>query len=208
VESIEENQRFIDSFFVGLLQSINQQSIAAMKRSIATICTAAACLSCNSNSAEAFTTPSRRIQQTPFRIQTKLNLLHLPIETLHSTSNYISTISADIDNIPDDEFGKVFAGGGIVMLGSVISTMIVGALVESGEGGYADLVAETYAEQDLSDEGKETFLNSLGLVSLFVVFVCYCSICNLFDIVIREILFLLTSAQLYFALIWIYFGIY
>ena len=148
-----------------------------MKRSIATICTAAACLSCSSNnSAEAFTTTPSRIQQTPSRIQTKLNL-HLPLETLHSTSNYISTISADIDNIPDDEFGKVFAGGGIVMLGSVISTMIVGALVESGEGGYADLVAETYAEQDLSDEGKETFLNSLGLVSLlFVCFVCHYTI--------------------------------
>ena len=54
------------------------------------------------------------------------------------------------------------------MLGSVLSCIIVGALVESGEGGYADLVAETYAEQDLSDEGKETFLNSLGLVSLLL----------------------------------------
>jgi len=141
-----------------------------MKRSIATICTAAACLSCNNNNVEAFTSPSR-IQS---RIQTKLNL-HIPLDphTLHSTSNYISTISADIDNIPDDEFGKVFAGGGIVMLGSVISTMIVGALVESGEGGYADLVAETYAEQDLSDEGKETFLNSLGLVSFIVSLLLY-----------------------------------
>ena len=143
-----------------------------MKRSIATICTAAACLSCsNSNSAEAFTTTPSTIQQTSSRIQTtKLNLHLLPIETLHSTSNFISTISADIDNIPDDEFGKVFAGGGVVMLGSVLSCIIVGALVESGEGGYADLVAESYAEQDLSDEGKETFLNSLGLVSFY----CFC----------------------------------
>ena len=164
-----------------------------MKRSIATICTAAACLSCSSNNAEAFTTTPSTIQQTPSRIQTtKLNL-HIPLETLHSTSNYISTISADIDNIPDDEFGKVFAGGGIVMLGSVISTMIVGALVESGEGGYADLVAETYAEQDLSDEGKETFLNSLGLVSFEFVNLYYVIYLTLFDIMIREILFLLTS---------------
>ena len=156
-----------------------------MKRSIARICTAAVCLSC-SNSAEAFSTPSTRIQSPSNRIQnTKLNL-HLPLETLHSTSNYISTISADIDNIPDDEFGKVFAGGGIVMLGSVISTMIVGALVESGEGGYADLVAETYAEQDLSDDGKETFLNSLGLVSFY----CLCeSILYLLGINTRYILF-------------------
>lgn len=191
MESIEENLYFvqmsfiIDSFFVGVY-AINQQSIATMKRSIATICTAAACLSCSSNNnVEAFTTPSRIQSPANNRQTTKLNL-HLPLETLHSTSNYISTISADIDNIPDDEFGKVFAGGGIVMLGSVISTMIVGALVESGEGGYADLVAETYAEQDLSDEGKETFLNSLGLVSFY----CLCeSILYLFDIMIREILF-------------------
>lgn len=47
------------------------------------------------------------------------------------------------------------------MLGSVLSTIFVGFLVEKG-GGYADLVAETYAEQDF-DNDKESFMNSLGL---------------------------------------------
>ena len=52
------------------------------------------------------------------------------------------------------------------MFGSILSTIFVGFLVESGDGGYADLVAESYAGQDL-DDGKDSFLNSLGLVSLY-----------------------------------------
>lgn len=48
------------------------------------------------------------------------------------------------------------------MFGSVLSTIFVGFLIESNGGGYADLVAETYAEQNMGD-GEETFLNSLGL---------------------------------------------
>ena len=51
------------------------------------------------------------------------------------------------------------------MFGSVLSTIFVGFLIESNGGGYADLVAETYAEQNMGD-GEETFLNSLGLVSV------------------------------------------
>jgi len=50
------------------------------------------------------------------------------------------------------------------MLGSVLSTIFVGFLVESGGGGYADLVAETYAEQDF-DKDKESFMDSLGLTA-------------------------------------------
>ena len=142
-----------------------------MKRSIAAICVAVTCMS--SSAVEAFTPPpTQGIQQsitpsrqTPTSSFTSLNLW-LPDEHVLSTaSTFISTVSADIDSIPDDEFGKVFAGGGVIIFGSILSTIIVGALVESGDGGYADLVAETYAEQDL-DEGKESFLNSLGLVSL------------------------------------------
>ena len=53
------------------------------------------------------------------------------------------------------------------MFGSVLSTIFVGFLIESNGGGYADLVAETYAEQNMGD-GEETFLNSLGLVSVCV----------------------------------------
>jgi hypothetical protein len=69
----------------------------------------------------------------------------------------ISTIDSDIASIPENEFRKVFAGGIFIMFGSVISTIFVGFLVESGGGGYADLVAETYAEQDFDS------LDSMGL---------------------------------------------
>ena len=82
--------------------------------------------------------------------------------SLHHASTLISTIDSDIASIPDDEFRKVFAGGGLIMFGSVLSTIFVGFLVESGGGGYADLVAETYAEQDF-DKDKESFMDSLGL---------------------------------------------
>ena len=57
----------------------------------------------------------------------------------------------------------MFAGGGVFIFGSILSTIFVGFLVESG-GGYADLVAETYAEQDMGEE-EESFLDSLGLKS-------------------------------------------
>lgn len=50
------------------------------------------------------------------------------------------------------------------MFGSVLSTIFVGFLVESNGGGYADLVAETYAEQDF-DKDKESFMDSLGLTA-------------------------------------------
>ena len=77
--------------------------------------------------------------------------------SLEHASTLISTIDSDIASIPDDEFRKVFAGGGLIMFGSVLSTIFVGFLVESGGGGYADLVAETYAEQDFDS------LDSMGL---------------------------------------------
>ena len=77
--------------------------------------------------------------------------------SLEHASTFISTIDSDIASIPDDQFRKVFAGGGLIMFGSVLSTIFVGFLVESGGGGYADLVAETYAEQDFDS------LDSMGL---------------------------------------------
>ncbi len=55
------------------------------------------------------------------------------------------------------------------MLGSILSTVFVGFLLESNGGGYADLVAETYAEQNYGEDGDEGsgsgggFLDSLGL---------------------------------------------
>lgn len=45
------------------------------------------------------------------------------------------------------------------MLGSVLSTIFVGFLIDSNNA-YADLVAETYAGQDLEEE--ESFLDSLS----------------------------------------------
>lgn len=80
---------------------------------------------------------------------------------LTHASTYLATIDSDIANIPDDEFGKVFAGGGAIIFGSILSTIFVGFMVEKG-GGYADLVAETYADQDFGDDG-ESFLDSLKL---------------------------------------------
>lgn len=95
--------------------------------------------------------------------QTSLNLF-LPDDhtLLTSASSFIATIDSDIANIPDDEFGKVFAGGGVIIFGSILSTIFVGFLIESGGGGYADLVAETYAEQNLGED-QESYLDSLGL---------------------------------------------
>lgn len=51
----------------------------------------------------------------------------------------------------------------MIIFGSILSTIFVGFLIESGGGGYADLVAETYAEQNINGEGEESYLNSLGL---------------------------------------------
>jgi len=45
------------------------------------------------------------------------------------------------------------------MLGSILSTVFVGFLIDSNNS-YADLVAETYAGQDL--EEQESFLDSLS----------------------------------------------
>ena len=148
-----------------------------MKRSITALCVAVACIS-SSSSVEAFaplisSAALTCTRQTPSaKSSTSLNVWLPDEHALSSASSFISTVSADIDNIPDDEFGKVFAGGIGIMFGSILSTIFVGFLVESGYGGYADLVAESYAGQDL-DDGKDSFLNSLGLVSLYSTSVNY-----------------------------------
>merc|ERR1719223_1560285 len=76
--------------------------------------------------------------------------------SMSSASTYISTVSADIDSISDDNFGLVFAGGIAVMFGGVLSTMIVGFLLESGNS-YASVVADSYAQG-----GDEAFWESLS----------------------------------------------
>lgn len=102
------------------------------------------------------TSQSRRIKPTGLNLWVPDDASMLS-HSLEHASTFISTIDSDIASIPDDQFRKVFAGGGLIMFGSVLSTIFVGFLVESGGGGYADLVAETYAEQDFDS------LDSMGL---------------------------------------------
>lgn len=78
------------------------------------------------------------------------------IDTLSSASMYLSTVSADIDSIPTDNFGLVFAGGIAVMVGGVLSAIIVGAILESGDN-YANVMADSYAQG-----GDEAFWESLS----------------------------------------------
>jgi len=137
------------------------EMIPTMRPSVPAAFTALACLLAES---DAFApTPNSSLQRT-----TNLNafLPHEAIDltqnALTSASNLLSTIDSDIASIPDNEFRKVFAGGGLIMLGSVLSTVFVGYLIDSNNS-YADLVAETYAGQDLEEE--ESFLDSLKLMS-------------------------------------------
>ncbi len=130
-----------------------------MKQSAATLALGY-CLMHSVVNAFAPSAPQRNVRQ-----QSKSSALNMWVpddastlsHSLEHASTLISTIDSDIASIPDDEFRKVFAGGGLIMFGSVLSTIFVGFLVESGGGGYADLVAETYAEQDFDS------LDSMGM---------------------------------------------
>ncbi len=82
------------------------------------------------------------------------------LDSLQSASTFLSTISADVDNIPDNEFATVFAGGIAVMIGGVISTVMVGFMLESGNS-YASVVADSY-EQTAGGAGDEEFWNNLS----------------------------------------------
>jgi hypothetical protein len=83
-------------------------------------------------------------------------IMNEPSLAIYHSSHLISTISADIDNIPQDDFGTVFAGGIAVMIGGVLSTLFVGFLLERGNS-YASVVAESYAQG-----GDEEFWKSLS----------------------------------------------
>lgn len=76
--------------------------------------------------------------------------------TISSSQNIIATVSADIDSISNDEFGKVFAGGIAVMVGGVLSAVMVGFLLESNNS-YASVVADSYAQG-----GDEEFWEKLN----------------------------------------------
>ncbi|KAL7489725.1 hypothetical protein ACHAW6_015416 [Cyclotella cf. meneghiniana] len=141
-----------------------------MSRIASAACLALACLS--SRGTNAFAPPVHLATHFSSRhpISQSSTSLHALIphdsafdlthHALNAASTFLSTIDSDIASIPDDQFRKVFAGGGLIMLGSVLSTVFVGFLIESNNS-YADLVAESYAGQDL--KGEESFLDSLKL---------------------------------------------
>jgi len=73
-----------------------------------------------------------------------------------SSSTVIATIDSDIAKISNEDFGLVFAGGILVMVGGVLSALIVGFILEKSNS-YAQIVADSYAEG-----GDDAFLNSLS----------------------------------------------
>eukprot|EP00554_Chaetoceros_debilis_P005178 CAMPEP_0194085546 /NCGR_PEP_ID=MMETSP0149-20130528/17867_1 /TAXON_ID=122233 /ORGANISM="Chaetoceros debilis, Strain MM31A-1" /LENGTH=172 /DNA_ID=CAMNT_0038768449 /DNA_START=184 /DNA_END=702 /DNA_ORIENTATION=+ len=81
---------------------------------------------------------------------TSSSLNMIPIDetqilAINSASTFLSTISADIDNISNDDFATVFAGGIAVMVGGVFSTIMVGVMLEQGDS-YSSVVADSYAQ--------------------------------------------------------------
>lgn len=79
---------------------------------------------------------------------TTLNATPLEIsDALNSLS--IATIDADIANIQLEEFRLVFAGGLAVMFGGLISTTLLGTIIEKKDL-YANLAAESYI--DMADD--------------------------------------------------------
>jgi len=83
--------------------------------------------------------------------KTALNLHDVSeIVTTAANNLWLATIDADIDAIPDNEFATVFAGGIAVMFGGVLSTVIVGFILDKSDI-YANLAAESYL-QTVDDE--------------------------------------------------------
>ena len=72
-------------------------------------------------------------------------------DALSGASLHLATVSADIDSIPTDEFGLVFAGGIAVMLGGVVSALVVGLLLDSGDS-YSSVIAESYEGRVTKEE--------------------------------------------------------
>jgi hypothetical protein len=74
----------------------------------------------------------------------------------------IATIDSDIASISENEFGKVFAGGIVVMFGGLFSALAVGFIIDS-RNLYANIVADSYVQgaddeefwKNLSDEEKK-----------------------------------------------------
>jgi len=102
----------------------------------------------------AVTTSTFESQRPGSSSSTALNLsvdpTQLP-EALSGASLHLATVSADIDSIPTDEFGLVFAGGIAVMLGGVVSALVVGLLLDSGDS-YSSVIAESYEGRVTKEE--------------------------------------------------------
>jgi len=64
-------------------------------------------------------------------------------------SMWVATIDADIANIQLEEFRKVFAGGIAVMIGGLVSTTLLGTIIDKKDL-YANLAAESYL--DMADD--------------------------------------------------------
>mmetsp|Transcript_19636 Transcript_19636/g.54789 ORF Transcript_19636/g.54789 Transcript_19636/m.54789 type:complete len:147 (-) Transcript_19636:2701-3141(-) len=62
---------------------------------------------------------------------------------------WVATIDSDIANIQLEEFRTVFAGGIAVMFGGLISTTLLGTLIDKNDL-YADLAVESYI--DMADD--------------------------------------------------------
>jgi len=97
-----------------------------------------------------------QVMQDPFTSITSSNIVN-PFISITSSSTIIATIDADIAKISNEDFGLVFAGGILVMVGGVLSALIVGFILEKSNN-YAQIVADSYAEG-----GDDAFLNSLSL---------------------------------------------
>jgi hypothetical protein len=84
------------------------------------------------------------------------------LDSIMASNMWLSTIDADIANIPTNEFAPVFFGGITVMFGGVLSALIVGYILDSKDL-YASVVADSYAQgaddeefwKGLSDEEKK-----------------------------------------------------
>jgi hypothetical protein len=85
-----------------------------------------------------------------------------PMSTGTFSSLIVSTIDADIANIPTNEFAPIFAGGIAVMFGGLFSALAVGFIIDK-RNLYANIVADSYAQgaddeefwKGLSEEEKK-----------------------------------------------------
>jgi len=87
-------------------------------------------------------------------LTTRLHILPIDTQTPVVISDaahsmWIATIDSDIANIQLEEFRKVFAGGIAVMVGGLISTTLLGTIIEKKDL-YANLAAESYI--DMADD--------------------------------------------------------